>query len=618
MEFKTMKPYRTLLKLLPAAVLFAGGMQLTSCSDDIDDDAFYTFTGHTVTSYVQSEPRFSTFAQLLEDTGNSALLSTYGHYTLFLPTNDVFERYFAEHGTSYDQLTLQEKNDLIFDHVIKSAGVDYTSDRFEEGPLAESSMNDNNITVSFQSDATGSGLIIYLNKNVPIVEKDIELHNGVVHVVGNIIVPSQDFIVDIIEAEGRFKIFSEAMRLTGLNKKTELIRDESYVPAYPSGEVRRGDNTFKAPIIKRYGYTLFAEPDNVMAENGINSVADLVTYAESYYGTEARGNYTDEANALHKFVAYHILDRKMGTNQFLYNGACTMSSRMNERCEYYETMLTYRLMEIKAGNRINNRSTGEYVGIDEPTSNLLAVNGYAHTLTKMLVYDENVMVNDVLNKRIRFDFYNIPPELTNNDIRWNLVDIPGYSGYVIPNDFCPEHLYFSDDTEITMWASDGWTNFEADELKLNGWYDFTLRMLPMPPGSYEVRLGYRQESWRGIAQMFVDDEIQGIPRDLRISGLDPQVGWVKDTGTPGDAEIDKAMRNRGYMKAPASIYTPQNGGTSLRDASGCLRIIIGQFTWQEYGAHTLRGKNVYDPNQEFHGDYIEIIPTSLIDKEDIY
>lgn len=601
--------------LLLAAL--SGGM-LAGCSDDIDDGAFYTFTGQTVNSFCHEDSRFTIFARLLDDTGNAGLLSTYGHYTLFLPTDEVMAAYFEANGLTYDSLTAEEKNELVYNHVIKSAGVSYTSDRFEEGALAESTMGDNYLTVSFSADASGSGLVIYINKNVPVIEKDIEVHNGVVHVVGNVIVPSKDFIVDVIEAEGRFGIFAEALRLTGLNRAMEAIRDESYVSPYPSGEVVRGELVFKVPTVKRYGFTLFAEPDEVLAAYGIRDVEGLTAYAERYYGTADRGNFTSEENALHKFVAYHILDRQMSTNSFLYNGPCTVSTRMNERCEYYETMLTYRLMEIKAGNRINTRSNGQYVGLDEQLSNLSAVNGFAHSLASILVYDEDVMVNDVLNKRIRFDFYNIPPELTNNNIRWQLPDIQGASGYVIPNDFCSKHLSFSDETEITMWASNGWTNFEADELKLNGWYDFTLRMLPMPPGSYEVRIGYRQETWRGIAQIFVDDEIQGIPRDLRISGTDPQVGWIADTDSPQDAENDKAMRNRGYMKAPASIFTPQNNGVSLRALDACLRIIVGQFTWQEYGAHTLRGKNVYDPNQEFHGDYIEIIPVSCIDREDIY
>lgn len=395
----------TALLLVPAV----GATVLAGCSDDVDDEAFYTFTGHTVSSYIHEDGRFSIFASLLDETGIGGLLSTYGHYTLFAPTDESIRRYLSDNGLRLGNLTLDEKRELVYNHIVNSKGIDYTSDQFEEGALPESSMSDNYITVSFATDATGSGLVIYLNKNVPIIEKDIEVHNGVVHVVGNVIVPSKDFIADVIEQEGRFTIFAQALRATGLNRAMEPIRDESYVSPYPSGVVVRGENSFRVPTVKRYGYTLFAEPDNIMGLYGIHTLDELVAYAEQYYGTDDRGDYTSEANALHKFVAYHILDRQMSTNSFLYNGPCTVSSRMNERTEYYETMLTYRLMEIKAGNRINTLSDGRCVGLDEQLSNISAINGFAHSLTSMLVYDENNMVNDVLNKRIRFDFYNVPP-----------------------------------------------------------------------------------------------------------------------------------------------------------------------------------------------------------------
>lgn len=610
-----MKRYLTKTLLAIAAVIFASGF--SSCSDDVSDDSYYTFTGDTVTSYCAANENYSTFSQLLADTGIGSLLASYGHYTCFLPDNAAFDRYFKAQGTSYGALSLDEKRELVYNHIIKSTATDYTSDQFEEGSLPESNMNDNYVTVSFEPDPAGGALLIHINKNSTILEKDIEVHNGVIHTIDNVLTSAQDFLLNVLENEGRFTLFAQALKMTGLNTKTEKILDESYVAPYPSGELRRGEMTFLVPTVKRYGFTLFAEPDDVMHAAGINTIEDLVNYASNIYGREAAGDYTSPDNALNRFVAYHLLDRQMSTNDFIYSGVCTAANFMSERREYYETMYTYRLMEIKAGNKINTTKTGQYVGIDEQQSNLSAINGFVHSLTSMLVYEKDVMENDVLNKRIRFDFYNVPPELTNNNIRWKLTGLTGYAGYVIPNDFCSEHLSFSDETEITMWASDGWTNFEADELKLNGWYDFTLRMLPMPPGSYEIRLGYRQESWRGIAQLFVDNEIQGIPRDLRIAGTDPQVGWIADTGTPADAENDKAMRNRGYMKAPASIWTLQ-GQQTLREKETCLRIIIGQFNFQEYGAHYLRGKNVYAPSQEFHGDYIEIIPTSLIDTEDIY
>ena len=601
------------LVLCAAALTFVA----TGCSEDVNEDSYYTFTGDTVASYCAADENFSTFAQLLEDTNLSALLSTFGHYTCFLPGNEAFDRYFAEIGKTYADLTDAEKREIVYNHVIKSAAKDYLSEYFEEGSLPESNMNEKYVTISYQVDPAGGGLTINVNKTSTILEKDIEVHNGVIHVINNVLTSSEEFLLNVLEGEGNYTIFAEAMKLTHLNDSTERIIDENYVSPYPSGEVKRGEMVFKVPTTKRYGYSLFAEPDDVMRAAGINSIEDLKAYAARYYGNADANDPTSRENALNIFVAYHILDRQMSTNSFIYNGACTSANFMSERKEYYETMYTYRLMEIKAGNRINMQRNGSYVGLNESKSNLSGVNGFVHSLTSMLVYDEDVMTNDVLNKRIRFDFYNVPPELTNNNIRWQLTGLADASGYVIPNDFCSKHLAFSDETEITMWASEGWTNFEADELKLNGWYDFTLRMLPVPPGSYEIRIGYRQESWRGIAQLFVDNEIQGIPRDLRIAGSDPQVGWIADTGTPTDAENDKAMRNRGYMKAPASIWTLQ-GQKTLRDTETCLRIIVGQFNFQEYGAHYLRGKNVYAPDQEFHGDYIEIIPTSLLDTEDIY
>lgn len=610
-----MKRFVNILKysLLSAGLAFAAA----GCRDEVNDDSYYTFTGDTVASYCASSEDYSVFSQLLSDTGLASLLSTYGHYTCFLPTDEAFGRYFQSIGRRYDDLTDAEKREIVYNHVIKSAATDYLSEHFEEGSLPESNMNEKYVTISYQSDTAGGGLVIFVNKTSTILEKDIEVHNGVVHIIDNVLTASEDFLINVLENNGGFSIFAEAMRLTHLNDSTERIIDENYVCPYPSGEMRKGEMIFKVPTAKRYGYTLFAEPDEVMRQAGINNIDDLKAYATGFYGTEDASDYTSRRNALNRFVAYHLLDRQMSTNSFIYNGPCTSANFMSERKEYYETMFTYRLMEIKAGNKINTRRNGAFVGLDESKSNLSGVNGFVHSLTSMLVYDEDVMTNDVLNKRIRFDFYNVPPELTNNNIRWQLSGMADAAGYVIPNDFCSRHLAFSDETEITMWASDSWTNFEADELKLNGWYDFTLRMLPVPPGSYEIRIGYRQESWRGIAQLFVDGEIQGIPRDLRIAGTDPQVGWIADTGTPSDAENDKAMRNRGYMKAPASIWT-LNGQKTLRESEFCLRIIIGQFNFQEYGPHYLRGKNVYAPDQEFHGDYIEIIPTSLIDTEDIY
>jgi hypothetical protein len=152
-----------------------------------------------------------------------------------------------------------------------------------------------------------------------------------------------------------------------------------------------------------------------------------------------------------------------------------------------------------------------------------------------------------------------------------------------------------------------------------GWYDVTWRMLPVPPGNWEIRLGYNAENWRGIAQLFIDGQIAGIPKDLRINnpsdGPDPRVGYIKDEDTADDGvENDKLMRNHGYMKAPNSIYTSGKGIS--RDLFYCLRIIIGQYSFDSYAPHYFRAKNVHREDREFTADFLEYIPVDMIRDED--
>lgn len=623
-----MKSFGFLRKSAAAAIVLAAAMA-SSCSDDVKDDAYYTFTGQTVASFAaDNTDTFSTFAALIEDTGTASLLSTYGHYTVFMPDDDAFAAYFRSIGKTYDSLTDDEKNEIVFNHIIQSGSVDYTSDTFEEGALAESTMSDNYIVISYKTDDSGAGLTIYVNKDVPIVERDIELHNGVVHRVGAVIEPTEEYPYDIllnpdVVGSNDFSLFARALSETHLADSLRKTYDETYVCPSPTGTATvSGWDNVMLPKVKRYGFTVFAENNAVMAQAGINSFEDLVQFARRYYDDGNPSDFTSRDNALNKFVAYHLLDRQMPTNSFLYNGPQTAPNSMRDREEFYETMYEFHIIKVNVGPVLNRstRNKNNYIEIDEANSNFSAINGYVHGLKQMLVYDRDHMENDVLNCRIRFDMFNVPPELTNNNIRWQLSSLPaGTPAYSIPHDYCSKHISFSKETSIIMWASPYWDVHQEDEMKLDGWFDFTLRLIPVPPGSYEIRVGYRPESWRGIAQFFIDGQIQGIPRDQRIVGSDPQVGWIADTGTAQDAENDKAMRNRGFMKAPASMWSNHDNCT-FRDIQQKqpLRMIIGTVSFQDYGAHYLRAKNVYSDDREYNGDYIELIPTSLIDTEDIY
>lgn len=613
-----------LKSLLIAAAAATPGIMVTSCSDDVDEGAYYTFTGDTACSYVESDPQFSIFAQLLHDTGTDALLSTYGHYTLFLPNDDAFQTYFSQNGLTLESLTDQQKREIVYNHVINSTTRDFLSENFEEGAIPEPSMSDNFFVISFHNDPDVSGLQIYVNKTVLITERDIEVHNGVIHIVNSVISPTKDYVSDILTQpevigdDQSFNLFAEALTVTHLRDSLERTYDLDYVCPTANGHITCAGWDCLLPLTKRYGYTLFVEPDEVYAAHGIHSIADMERVARQYYDNGS-DDYTDRSNALNQFVAYHILDRSMSTNTFLYTGRNMEPNSMKDRVEFYETMREFYLLKINVGPKLNLQRNGKCVEVIDSHSNLAGANGYVHAISDLLVFDRDVMENDVLNCRVRSDMYNIPPELTNNNIRWQLTDgIPdGAAARTIPHDFCGKHLSFSPESEIVMWASEGWTMWQADELKVNGWYDFTLRLPTVPPGNWEVRIGYSRVWWRGIAQFFLDGEIQGIPRDLRIEGNDPRVGWVKDTGGPEDKEIDKALRNRGYMKGPASARNYAYN-SNLRQDQAYLRVIIGTINIQDYGEHFLRAKNVLSPSNEYNGDLIELVPVSLVEYEDIY
>lgn len=589
-------------------LLFAT-ISVPSCVDeDMDENALYTFVGETVASYCTNRTNFSIFSRIIEESATSSLLSSYGHFTCFIPTDSAFQEYFKAKDIVYSDLTKEDKQQIVYNHVIKSEYTNYATESFQEGSLPEPSMSDRFINISFAGFAEGNQTIL-VNQEVPILYKDIKVHNGIIHVVGNIVDPSNAYLTGLMQDKKYFSLFSQALERTGLCDSIMKVYDLTYEK--PATDFVVGTTTFKYPEMKKYGYTVFAETDETFKKAGIETLDQLVQYATRYYGNEDPGDYESRENALNKFVSYHILERQMSTSDFLYSGAATSPDAENDKFEYYETMLKYRLIEIKSGNKLNTQKDGTHVSINDFQSNLNGLNGYVHALNEILVYDKEVMENDVLNKRIRFDCHAIPPQLTNNNIRWKTMT----TLYTFTPDYCGDYFTFTSDTKLKLWASEGWTNYQADEMVMFGWYDFTLRMHPVPPGTYEIRLGYRAETWRGVAQLFIDNEIVGIPVDLRIVGTDPRVGWVDDAQTMDDGvENDKMMRNRGYMKAPTSIYS-LNGPKTLRQDNMSLRIIIGTFTFQDYAPHYFRAKNVEAEDLEFHFDYLEYVPVSYIDKE---
>lgn len=73
--------------LLAAMIPIVAGL-FSGCSEKIDESNLYTFTGETIEDYLKNrEDQFSNFNYILTRIGYDKILSAYGTYTCFAPTN---------------------------------------------------------------------------------------------------------------------------------------------------------------------------------------------------------------------------------------------------------------------------------------------------------------------------------------------------------------------------------------------------------------------------------------------------------------------------------------------------------------------------------------------------
>ena len=88
--------FKTMALAAVVAIVFSG------CKENIDEGSRYTFTGHTVASFLEeNEEIFSSFIEILERGDRLSLMRAYGQYTCFAPTNEAIDQYLNEQYTIY-------------------------------------------------------------------------------------------------------------------------------------------------------------------------------------------------------------------------------------------------------------------------------------------------------------------------------------------------------------------------------------------------------------------------------------------------------------------------------------------------------------------------------------
>ncbi|HKJ42475.1 MAG TPA: fasciclin domain-containing protein, partial [Sunxiuqinia sp.] len=606
------------------AVIMGLVFMLSSCNSDVVGDTYYTFKGETIGQYLINHPEsFSEFTDLLERTEVIGLLKAYGKYTLFVPNNDAMFQFYKSKGkSSLDDFPADTLKKIAYDHIIKDFIV--TSDDFVDGFLPNLTMSGRNLKISFEGGA--NGLIYKVNTSSTITTKDIEVHNGVIHALDEVLAPTENTLEEAIAGDSKFSLFYKALMATGLNQKIAPIKDDSYIPPATLDGIEDGSlngigGLNRIPKERKYGFTALMESDDTYAGYGINNLDDLKAYAKQVYDQmypDDAGvtDVTDPRNSLNRFIAYHLINKKIPSQYFIYKFDNTGSNydtqgethsvKTVDMFEYIEPMCANTLIEVRTLRQTNEYNvfnmipeTGDAVRLTDDFDND-AVNGVYHEIDHILAYTPAVD-RMLSSKRLRMDAASFFPEMTNNGARVGHAtkDYPDVQ-YYFPRGYIDRVKTSETTTFGYINADDRFCDYQGDEVFLSGLYDFEITTPPVPAGTYEVRFGYQPTPFRGAAQLYWDGIPTGIPLDLRFNALNPKIGFERpglDPTDPKGYENDKMMRNRGYMKGPAcyKVINPVWYGdatVSARNSQSVLRRILGIYTFDKATTHKFSVKAV--------------------------
>lgn len=453
------------------------GLTFTACSEDIDDANLYTFTGQNAMDFITSEEHadLSEFASIVKKGGLETMLSAYGTYTVFAPTNAAIDRYVdslynaaEDHNTltapTIDGFLNAGKADSLCQDFAKYhvAGMEVATIDMGSATVPKNTRTMLGKNVSTKLDSKSGNMMV---NSSYIISDDNEVENGVVHILDAVLVATDRSVAEELKLDNDYTIFTEALEKTGLAEQLKTSERTTGINWF-TGTSPESDYPYcEYPTECKVGFTIFAETDAVLKENGINSFEDLARKANEWYQnctewydyakrqvnggsiTISTGtDYTNQWNTLNMYMRYHILPYAVEPSRLVFS----FNEKNNYVYEYNRTLLPHTMSKVTRDKRygerlwlnryVNNASLSEtpassydyefhgdserelesnkeMQGIEIDTKNSKSAgNGYIHPIKGMLIYDAHVP-QKVLKERIRVDFVALLDEMMSNSFR---------------------------------------------------------------------------------------------------------------------------------------------------------------------------------------------------------
>lgn len=509
-----MKRLLRLPSLLRLTLVFLIALVFQNCSQDkIKESTDETLN---ITEYLRANPDYSMFLEILDLTNYASFMNTYGTYTIFVPTNEAVQKYLKDVGaSSLSQVPLEDLQNIAKLHILDQK---INTTAFTDGKISAPSLYGQYLVTGASNKNGVSSTTV--NKTSHILASNIELGNGVIHVVDEVLRVADKTLAQTIEANPNLSLFTEVLKVTGwfdkLNKP--VTRDENNVTSYLS---------------------VLAQTNDVFAQAGYTTLNQLkARYSHS-------GDPTKPIDSLNLFVSYRILPGLQYLADFAVSPAL-------------ETLAPFEIISSKLSdgnillnNDVFNGIEEKGVSVNRASSDLTCSNGVLH------VVNESFSIKKRLPMPVYWELSDIA-EFRKVPTIWRAKDggsISLYSDQVgidltfkgSPTDGAANVIYgkAKDGTSLTSGTAMCWG---ADVLDIPRFrdanaQDITLKTPVIVKGRYKVWISYRANGTKvGNVKIFFDGK--ELPRQVNLS-----VGG--DTSAATETELE----SQGYKRYLSSSWS---------------------------------------------------------------
>ncbi|MBZ4041391.1 fasciclin domain-containing protein [Flavobacterium hibisci] len=495
-----MKRLLRLPGLLRFTLVFLIALVFQNCSEQkIKESTDETLN---ITEYLRDTPDYSMFLEALEITNYASFMNTYGTYTLFLPTNDAVNAYLKDVGAnSLKEVPLADLQNVVKLHILNQT-INTTS--FTDGKIATPSLY-GQFLVTGATNKNGQSSIT-VNKQASILKSNVEVGNGVIHVIDKVLRVADKTLAKTIEQDTNLSLFTEALKITGwydaLDKPIDYTKND--IDSY---------------------LTVLAQTNDAFKAAGINNIEELKT---KYSHLHEPLNPKDSLNL---FVSYRILPKL----QYLADVAISPALVTKAPLEVISAKLDKDV--ILLNEEVFNGVLEKGVAITREKSDVTASNGVLH------IVGANFAIKKRLPAPVYFDFCD------QNEFRQltSVFRIPGAAPKTSLAKALFKDVTWDSNDPITYFkdAAKGGTvgfGWHGDCLEINRFRDgncqnITFTTPVIIKGKYKLWISYRgQDTKVGLVKVFVD----GVEMSRQINML--------ENGNKFSSIEERVLESQGYKR----------------------------------------------------------------------